>query len=297
MAQALGHSRSTGIPSRDGGQARLRWRRPRRGVAGVELGASDVELGLELGDAQRSPRRRGSSASSRRGPRSAPSGSARSARRASALSLRVASAARRWAERQGRPRARRSWSARAGRSAPACRRRTSACSVVRARREVAVGLGLLGPVAAGVAAGLHELGVGDPGGGRAERDAEDGGGGEETGHEPPRTAPMTSDRRDVSRATATVSRVLRCRRRALGEDMSVRLGRRSSSFRTRHARSRSSAATTTTHARRRPRRSERTIRCVGQLGGDAEPAHGVPEVAAGHQRRRPARTRGPAPAG
>ena len=46
--------------------------------------------------------------------------------------------------------------------------------------QVAVGLSLLRAVAVGVAAGLHELGVGDPDGGRAERDAEEGGGREET---------------------------------------------------------------------------------------------------------------------
>ena len=43
------------------------------------------------------------------------------------------------------------------------------------RGEVAVGLGLLGTVAGGVAAGCDELGVGDPGGGGAEHDTEDGG--------------------------------------------------------------------------------------------------------------------------
>ena len=62
-------------------------------------------------------------------------------------------------------------------------------------REVAVGLSLLGPVAVGVAAGLHELGVGDPGGGGAEDDAEDGGGREES----PRTSQdgaEDGDRRD-----------------------------------------------------------------------------------------------------
>ena len=47
-------------------------------------------------------------------------------------------------------------------------------------REVAEGLSLLGPVAVGVATGLHQLGVGDPDGGRAEGDAEEGGGREET---------------------------------------------------------------------------------------------------------------------
>ena len=56
-------------------------------------------------------------------------------------------------------------------------------------REVAVGLSLLGPVAVGVAAGLHELGVGDPDGGRTEGDAEEGGGREET----PRTGQDGAD--------------------------------------------------------------------------------------------------------
>ena len=48
----------------------------------------------------------------------------------------------------------------------------AAFSAVRAVGEVAVGLGLLGAVAGGVAPGCDQLGVGDPGGGGAEDDTE-----------------------------------------------------------------------------------------------------------------------------
>ena len=111
---------------------------------------------------RRAPRRPRAALPSARGPRARPA----SARRASALSLRVASAARCWAAVR-----RRLELAERGLllvdARPACSA-NAAFSAVRCVGEVAVGLGLLGPVAGGVAARLQQLGVGDPGGGGAE---------------------------------------------------------------------------------------------------------------------------------
>ncbi len=240
-----GGSVSTGVTGQRASRRAQAWRR-----AGAVCQASSSARERRRAPARarrpgRSPRRR--AARPRRGGSdlSRPSRSATSARRASAFILRVASAARFWAEVSATS------SSAIADSWAAIRdsHRLGERGVLGGAGdgEVAVGLRLLGPVAGGLAAGLHQLGVGDAGGGGAEHDAEPRQRARGASHEPLRTAPSDEQRRDHEECDSDGEPDAPLPATGLGGPTGVR-GRHeqqvmssSSSERTRHARSRSSA--------------------------------------------------------